>query len=282
MQLIDTHQHLILRAQMGYAWTQGIPALADRDFTPQDYATLTAGRGVIGTIFMETGVDDGDYQNEARHVAGLVGQRGMLGQIASCRPEHDAGFEAWLDECQSLQVVGFRRILHVVDEGISKSETFRRNLRRIGARGLPFDLCFFARQHGLAEDLIRACPDQVLVLDHCGNPDIAAGAFAPWADSLKRLAGFPDLYVKLSGITANCAAGTVSADLLRPYVHHVIDCFGPRRVLWGGDWPVVNIQSSLPQWIELSRSLLDDLSEAERQRIGYGTAREVFDISLTP
>lgn len=277
MQLIDTHQHLILSEALRYSWTDGVPALAGRGFTPEDYGALTKGRGVVGTLFMESGVDDADYRDEARLVAGLVGTGGMLGQIASCRPEVEAGFEDWLEECAGLQVRGFRRILHVVPDDVSQGSLFRSNLRLIGARGLPFDLCVLARQHGLTEDLLRACPDQVMVLDHCGNPDIAAGAFEPWAAGLRRLAAFPNLYIKLSGITANCA-GAVTADLLRPYVAHVIDCFGPERVLWGGDWPVVNIRSSLPEWIELTEALLAGLTPEERLRIGRGTAEQVYGL----
>lgn len=278
MDLIDTHQHLILRDQLGYGWTAGIPALASGAFDPARYASLTAGKGVVGSLFMETGVDDADHQTEARVIAGLVGGGGMLGQIASCRPEIDAGFDAWLEECGSLQVKGFRRILHVVEDGVSLTPTFRANLRKIGRMGLPFDLCVLARQHGVAEALIRALDDQTFVLDHCGNPDIAAGEFDIWAASLKRLAGYPHLCVKLSGITANCAPGMVSAGLLRPYVAHVIDCFGPDRMVWGGDWPVVDIHSSLPDWIDLTHQILAPLTEGERHAIGVGTARRVYRV----
>ena len=90
MDLIDTHQHLILRDRIGYAWTEEFPILSG-DFTREDYAGLVAGTGVRATIFMETGVDDADYQAEARMVAGMVGTSvggvAMLGQIASIRPE---------------------------------------------------------------------------------------------------------------------------------------------------------------------------------------------------
>ena len=61
MELIDTHQHAIFRDQFGYSWTNGIPELEERDFTLEDYDTLTSDAGVIGTIFMEAGVDDVDY-----------------------------------------------------------------------------------------------------------------------------------------------------------------------------------------------------------------------------
>jgi predicted TIM-barrel fold metal-dependent hydrolase len=227
---------------------------------------------------MEAGVDDSDYQAEARLIAGMVGTGGMLGQIASCRPEEDVGFDPWLEECDSLHVVGFRRILHVVPDGISQSETFRRNLRKIGERGLPFDLCVLARQHDLTLDLLRACDDQVFVLDHCGNPDIAADAFAPWAASLRRIAEFPNVVIKLSGITANARADQVNAAGLQPYVDHVLDCFGPDRMLWGGDWPVCDLGSGLPGWISLTHQFLAGLSESERAAIGTGTARRIYRV----
>ncbi|NUB46229.1 amidohydrolase [Fertoebacter nigrum] len=275
MEFIDTHQHLILRDRLGYGWTAQIPALATGDFGLADYHALVAGRGITGTVFMETGVDDADYRAEARLVAGLIGAGGMLGQIASCRPG-EAGFAGWMDEAAGLGTVGFRRILHVVPDDVSQTAAFRADLRAIGRAGLSFDMCFLARQLGLARDLARACDDQVLVLDHCGVPDIAGGAFDTWAAGITALADLPHVVCKLSGITAYCAPGTATVALLRQWVDHVLASFGPDRVLWGGDWPVVNLGSGLPGWIDMSRELLAGLSEAERFAVAQGTARRVY------
>lgn len=276
MDFIDTHLHLIARDKLGYGWTAGIPALATGDFTYADYLALTAGRGVVGAVFMETGVDDADHQAEARLVAGMVGQGGLLGQIASCRPEDDDGFDAWLDECEGLHVHGFRRILHVMPDDLSQTPTFRRNLARIGARGWAFDVCVLARQLPIALDLAKACPNQPLVLDHCGVPDIAGQAFEDWAKGITALAALPHVHVKLSGITAYCAPGTATRATLQPWVDHVLTTFGPARMLWGGDWPVINLGVGLPDWIALTRELLQGLSQSEQDQIGHGTARRVY------
>jgi predicted TIM-barrel fold metal-dependent hydrolase len=276
MDLLDTHLHLIYRDRLGYGWTGGIPALATGDFTLADYAALTAGHGIAGALFMEAGVDDADYQTEARIVAGLVGQNGLLGQIASCRPETDAGFDDWLDECQGLKVHGFRRILHVMPDELSQTPTFRRNLAKIGARGWAFDICVLARQLPIALDLAKACPDQPLVLDHCGVPDIAGGGFSDWANGIDAIAALPHVHVKLSGISAYCAPGTATLATLQPWVDHVLAAFGTDRVLWGGDWPVVNLGIGLPDWIALTRDLLGGLSTAEQGQIGQGNARRVY------
>jgi predicted TIM-barrel fold metal-dependent hydrolase len=278
MDLIDTHQHLILRDRLGYAWTADIPALAVGDFTREDYARLTAGKGVAGTIFMETGVDDADYQTEARLVAGMVGTGGMLGQIASIRPEEDAGFDGWLDEAQGLGVVGFRRILHVVPDEVSTTDTFRANLRKIGRAGYPFDLNFLSRQLiPVGLPLLRACPEQAFVLDHCGVPDVAAGDWEVWAKGVAAFAGFENVVVKLSGITAYSAPGA-GVDVVRPYVDRLLDLFGPDRMLWGSDWPVVDLGAGLPGWIDMTRELLAGLSEAEQDAIGQGTAKRVYGV----
>lgn len=278
MELIDTHQHLIWRDRLGYGWTAGIPALAEGDFLPETFRAETHGLGVTGALFMETGVDDADCQAEARHVATRIGTQGLIGQIASCRPEEDAGFDAWLDECADLKVHGFRRILHVMPDDLSRSETFRTNLRKIGRRGLTFDLCVLARQLPIAAELVRACPDQTYILDHCGVPDIAGNAFAAWADGIDALAQLPQVNVKLSGITAYCAPGGISREGLQPWVDHILDRFGPDRIVWGSDWPVVLLGSGLREWIGLTGELLAGLSEDERARIGHRNARRLYRI----
>ena len=279
MNLIDTHLHLITRARLGYGWTAGIPALATGDFTLADYAARTSGLGVTGSIIMECGVDDADYQAEARLMAELVGQGGVLGQIASCRPEQDAGFDDWLKECEGLQVVGYRRILHVMPDGLSQSPTFRRNLAKIGARGRTFDICVLARQLPIAADLAKACPDQPLVLDHCGVPDIAGGGFADWAKGIDAVAALPHMTIKLSGITAYCAPGQANLSTLQPWVDHVIAAFGANRVLWGGDWPVVNLGVGLPDWIALTRALLAGLTDDDQAAICHGNARRIYGLA---
>lgn len=276
MDFIDTHLHLIYRDRLGYGWTSGIPALATGDFTLENYTALVAGRGIAGAVFMETGVDDADYKAEARMVAGLIEMGGLFGQIASCRPEEEAGFDDWLEECADLHVNGFRRILHVMPDELSQSQTFRRNLAKIGAKGWAFDICVLARQLPLAEALARACPDQPLVLDHCGVPDIAGQGFAGWAKGITALAALPHVHVKLSGISAYCAPGTVSQTTLQPWVDHVLASFGAERVLWGGDWPVVNLGAGLPDWIALSRDILAGLSQTEKASVAHECARRVY------
>ncbi|MFV0359980.1 amidohydrolase family protein [Tropicimonas sp.] len=278
MDYIDTHLHLIARDRFTYGWADAVPVLAEGSFLLSDAQRQTGGR-VAGWIFMETAVDDVHYPAEARWIRSLMDREPrLLGQIASCRPETDRGFDAWIEEADDLNIVGYRRILHVVDDALSQSETFRANLHRIGAAGRVFDMCFLARQLPVALELALACPDVSLVLDHCGVPDIAGGGLDPWRADMTALASLPNVTCKLSGIMAYCTPGQANEAALRPFFDHVLGVFGPKRMLWGSDWPVVNMADGLPDWLDMTDTLLSGLSPAEAAEIASGTAARVYGV----
>jgi predicted TIM-barrel fold metal-dependent hydrolase len=280
--MIDSHQHLIHRDRLRYRWTEDIGTLARGSFTVADYTRERRGRDVAGTVFMECAVDDADYREEARIVAAVMKDAGsgLLGQVASCRPEIDEGFADWLDEGPALGVVGYRRVLHVVPDDVAMDPRLRRNLKSLGRRGLPFDLCFFPRQlRAVALDLVQDCDEQLLVLDHCGCPEIGAGAFDDWARDLAAIARHAHVMCKLSGLTAYCAPGPHDAAALRPWVDHALACFGPGRMLWGSDWPVVDLGAGLAGWIDITHELLAPLTADERAQILEGTARRVYRLA---
>lgn len=276
MELIDAHLHLIHRDQLTYNWLPNAPWLAPGDYSFADMTALSKGR-ITGSVFME--VDVSDYAKEARMVHAMMqAEPRLIGQIAGCNPAEAAGFDGWLAACDALNVVGFRRILHEGSDDISRSDTFRRNVRAIGATGRVYDMVFLARQLPVALELARACPDMTLVLDHCGVPDVAGGAMDPWRADMAALAALPHVHCKLSGILAYCAPGTASLEVVRPWVEHVIDVFGPDRVLWGSDWPVVNKGGGLPLWLDITDGLLAGLSAAEQAAVRAGTARRVYKL----
>ena len=280
--LLDTHQHLVYREKASYGWTKDIPPLAEGNFTLDDYKTLTEGLGIGGTLFMETGVDDPDYQQETRFVKSLAenADNGMIGLISSIRPESDEAFENWLEETIEMGVVGYRRILHVMPDDMSQSDIFRNNVRKIGVSGKTFDICFLPGQLPVACELAKACENTKLILNHCGVPDIAGNGLDPWRQDIKAIAQIPNVICKLSGLMAYCAPGTSSLETIEPYVDHVLNCFGPNRMVWGSDWPVVNLAKGLPEWIAVTRKILGKLSADEASSIAYGTAQIVYKVKI--
>ncbi|MEO1192457.1 MAG: amidohydrolase family protein [Pseudomonadota bacterium] len=278
--LLDTHQHLLYANDLPYSWTADFPALAGRAFTLEDYKRGSAGRDIKATLFMEADVDEARRLEEAPFIAAIAKQpgSGLAGLISNLRPENDSGFEAELERADELGIVGFRRILHVMGDPLSQSSPFRGHVRKLGAAGKTFDMCFLARQLPVARDLAKACENTRLILDHCGVPDIAGGGLDPWRADISALAALPNVTCKLSGLLAYCRPDAATLDSIRPYVDHVLEAFGPQRMIWGSDWPVVTVTSDLPTWIDITQEILGALSPDEAEAIGSANAVQVYGL----
>ncbi len=280
MELIDTHQHLVYRSQAKYGWTRDIPPLADGDFTLEDYKELTSEFNIKGTLFMETGVDDPDYKNETKFIKSIMDKpnSNIKGLIVSIRPEDNNGFDEWLEETISMNVSGYRRILHVMPDETSQTSTFRNNLKKIGDAGKPFDICYLPTQLKIAAELAKECDQMNLILNHCGVPPIASGEIDDWGKDIQSLSEIPNVTCKLSGLMAYCAPDTSSYETIKPYVDRVLNCFGPDRMVWGSDWPVVNLGKGVQEWIKVTNQILGELSKDEAIKIASSNAERIYNI----
>lgn len=275
--IIDTHQHLIYSDRWTYSWTKGIPQLEAKAFRLDDYLSEIEGTPISRSIFMETTPDT--WREEAAliyHLAALPGSF-IAGAIANCHPEED-GFEEYLDSIRSDKLIGLRRTCHVEPDEFSQQTNFAENIRRIGRKGLTFDLCFLARQLPIALNLAQRCPDVQFILDHCGVPNVADGSLDPWRDHMRHLAAMPNVACKISGVLAYCAPGNATAKAVRPYVEHSIECFGWDRVVWGSDWPVCTITASLRQWVAISLEIVRTATETDQRKLFHDNAVRIYGL----
>ena len=275
--IIDTHLHLIYRDRLRYPWLAGVAPL-NRDFLYETYAVEARRCGVSDTLHMEVDVAPDDIEAETRNVEGLAGgpQNLLRGAISSCRPEND-GFPAFLDrQLADPFVKGFRRVLHVVWDGLSEGATFRANIKRLVGTSRPFDLCVRPDQIEKAIALADLAPSVQFVLDHCGVPAIKDRAEHPWRDKIAEIAQRPNVAVKISGVVAYAEPETWTVDDIRPYVEHAIESFGWDRVVWGSDWPVCTLTASLSLWVAAGHAITLGCSADERARLFSVNARRIW------
>lgn len=276
--LIDTHLHLVDRTRLDYPWLADAPAL-DKDWSYDDYETVAKRVGIAGTLHMEVDVASDDIAAETDFIGELMTREGSLirGAISSTRPENE-GFEASLEAIDRQVVKGFRRVLHVVPDDLSRSTLFRNNVSRLGEAGFPFDICVLARQLDIATELTDACEKTIFILDHCGVPDIAGNDFDSWSAAISEIARRPHVNAKISGISAY-ASPNWTLETLRPYVEHIIAAFGWDRVVWGSDSPVCTLNASLEQWVAATFALTAGASEDERSKLFNRNAKRIWNLS---
>ena len=277
MKIIDTHQHLIYPDRLAYSWCQGIPAFAGKPFRLEEYRAAAKGTGITGTLFMEVDVDEPQMKAEAEFFLELASrpESGIVGVLAAGRPEQE-NFPAHVESLLHPKLKGLRRVLHPHPDELSQAPLFARNLARLAQYRLTFDLCMLPRQLPLGAKLVRQLPDVQIVLDHCGIPDIKGGGLDPWRQHIRELAQFPNLACKISGVVAYCDPQRVDVKAVQPYVEHCIECFGWDRVLFGGDWPVCNLTSTLRRWVEMAKEMVRTESADRRRKFFAGNAERIY------
>jgi predicted TIM-barrel fold metal-dependent hydrolase len=278
MKKIDTHLHLLYPDQLNYPWVAEAPPLQGK-FSLEDYREAAKGCEIEGALFMEVDVAESQIADEVNLIRELAAKDSMiLGIIAACRPE-SLNFEQSLDAIAGDHLKGLRRVLHTQADTLSQTILFRQNVAALANRDLPFDLCFAAKQLPIATELADACPKTRFVLDHCGVPGIAGGAFESWAKSITALAKREHVACKLSGIPTYCKPGEATAETLRPWVEHVIEAFGWDRVVWGGDWPVSTLNGTLLAWSDALDEILSEENTDNLTKLYSSNAQRIYRLA---
>jgi len=275
--LYDTHLHLIYTNKLRYPWLDSFEVL-NKPSTFDTYLTRAHRVGITGCLHMEVDVAEDQIKEETALVADLMAlpQSPMRGAISACRPE-DPNFPEFLDWAQSVPTIkGFRRVLHVMPDGLSQTDTFRNNIKRLTGTGLTFDLCVLPHQLVWASQLIDHCPEVTFILNHCGVPDVKAREIEPWGSSLSELAKRPNVLAKISGLIAYGDPDNWSLDDLRPFFEHTVSAFGHSRLVWGSDSPVCNLGGGLETWVSATHALTNTWQAAEKAAFLHDNAKELW------
>jgi len=279
MKIIDTHQHLWDLDLFSYSWCKGVPSL-DRSFRMTDYLEAVQDLELEQSVYLEADVNEPFILAETRHILKMAEQDNPLqGVVAGGRPEHE-DFEDYLKQITGHpKLKGIRRVLHTQPDKLSQSATFLRSIRLLERYGLSFDLCVLARQLPLARLIVEACPEVSFVLDHCGVPQVRERQLDPWRQQIHEISDFPNVVCKISGLVAYADPEHWTAEDLRPYVEHVIGCFGWDRVMFGSDWPVCTLAANVKQWVEALSTITRDADEVSRQKLFSENARRVYRLA---
>ena len=281
--IIDTHQHLWDLGRFKLAWmTPGEEPLG-KSHLPADYAAAVEGLNVVKSVYMEVDVIPDQQAAEAEYVLDLIRKGGtpMVAAVISGRPNSD-GFRAYIDRFKGEKPIkGIRQVLHApsTPAGYCLDPAFIGGIRYLGDSGLSFDLCVRPAELTDAAKLIDACPTTRFIVDHCGNADVRSKDHSRWRADLAAVAGKGDRVVcKVSGIVASAKGAPWTADDLAPIVNHVLDTFGPDRVMFGGDWPVCTLAATYRKWVEALKSIVRSRPEADQRKLFHDNAAKFYGI----
>ena len=273
---IDSHQHFWRYNSAEYGWIDDSMSALRRDFLPADARRE-----------MDRASMDACVAVQARQA--LEETRWLL-ELADAHP-FIAGVVGWIDlqaedvvdELERFashpKLVGVRHIIQgEPDDKFMLRPAFCRGISLLEDLNLTYDILIYPRHLPVAAELVSRFRRQRFVLDHLAKPDVRSGEIREWETGLRRLAEFPHVFCKLSGLVTEADWNRWTPEQLRPYLDVAFDCFGAYRLLVGSDWPVCTVAADYGRTISVIDDYLASRPEPERAAVMGGNATRFWNL----
>ena len=272
---IDAHQHFWLLADRGDAWPPPELAAIYHDFLPDDLIPRLTQSGIDGTVLVQTLPSEDD----TTFMLGLAARYAFIQAVVG-----------WVDlkavdaseRIQALamhpKLKGLRPMLQdIPDDDWIADPALAPAIETMQRHNLSFDALVTPRHLSSLMVFANRFPDMPIVIDHAAKPPIATGDITLWKQNITRLAAHPHIHCKLSGLVTEAALQWQVTDL-RPVVDHVLEAFGADRVMWGSDWPVVDLAADYGCWVKTTDLLLAGLDDVDRKQVLGLNAKRFYRI----
>jgi L-fuconolactonase len=272
--LIDSHQHFWhVSNEANYPWMNAAQQILYRDYDPQDLVPILARHGIEGTILVQASPAD----SETDGLLILAEKTDFVkGVVAWCEFTDPASLARIAELAKSPWVCGLRPMVQdIADDDWLLREDIHPALQALIAHGLTFDALIHPRHLGRLARMLVRYPGLDVVIDHGAKPNVPSGELQAWREDIAAVARRPGTMCKLSGLVTECGEDW-SIERLRPVVNHLLECFGPERLMWGSDWPVLNLAGGYDNWLETSQTLTSHLSATEKVAIFGGNAQRFY------
>lgn len=273
---IDSHHHFWRYSAKEYGWMSDEMDRIRRDFLPSDLEAEIQRAGVDGVVSVQAR----QTEEETRFLLDFAKRNDFIRGVVGWVPLIDDGVgETIARFARDERLKGLRHVLHdEPDDRYMLRDDFNRGVAQMKDHGLVYDILIFEKHLPQTLQFVDRHPDQVFVLDHIAKPRIAAGELSPWQSRIVELAHRPNVYCKVSGMATEADWTDWTPDQLRPYFDTVLSAFGPKRLMFGSDWPVCLVAVEYERWHSIVEEWIAELSTDEQARILGGTAVEAYKL----
>ena len=273
---VDAHQHFWRLARGDYDWlTPDLTALY-RDFEPDHLHPLLDACGVDRTVVVQAAPTEAETHHLLHLCAADPRIAAVVGWVDLEATDAPARIEALAAE---PGLVGLRPMIQdIPDDHWMLGEGLTPAFEAMTALGLRLDALVHERHLAHLATLVDRHPALPVVLDHGAKPDIAGGRLAPWREALAPLAEREHVYCKLSGLLTE-AGDDQAPEAVLPWMDALLELFGPERLMWGSDWPVLTLADDYGTWHEVTLRWLDAADTDTREHILGGTAAAFYGLT---
>jgi L-fuconolactonase len=277
--MIDAHFHSWQLSRGDYGWLTPEVGSIYRDVAVADWQKLAEPLGITGGILVQA--------------APTVAETMHLLAMAEANPAV-LGVVGWVDftaadaveQIEKLakhpKIKGLRPMLHdLPDAAWIVQPAVQPALESMEKLGLVFDALIRPVHLPHILTIAQRYPALSIVIDHCGKPEIARGiesAWQPWADGLAELTHLSNVSCKLSGLLTE-AGKSPHSSICKSWVEYILKVFGADRIIWGSDWPVLELAGDYQAWYEYCRDAAKKLTPTQQDNIFFNNSKHIYKLS---
>lgn len=276
MPVIDAHQHFWQYDPVCHDWINEDLSVIRKDFLPAQLKQIFDEEGVDGCIAVQADQTETETDfliqlaAENDFIKGVVGWVDLLAENCEDRLQHYQQFPI---------VKGFRHILQSEDPAFILQPAFLRGIALLSQFDFTYDILVFPRHLSAVHTLVSKFPEQRFVIDHIAKPDIKNGLMDEWAAGIRKLATYPNVFCKISGMVTEADWKQWKAETLYPYLSVVTEAFGLQRLLYGSDWPVCLVAASYSEMWQPVKDFYRNVTREEQAALFGENARDFYHLT---
>lgn len=273
---IDSHNHFWKYDPAQHTWMTDQMGVLKRDYLPDDFKPLLEQAGFDGSVVVQAR----QSLEETEWLLGLAERydflKGVVGWVDLQSPEVRSQLGKY---SSSPHLLGVRHVVHdEPDDRFMLRKEFLRGIEQLEDFELSYDLLLFPKHLPVAAELVRKFPQQRFVVDHIAKPSPNRGPISGWKEDIERLASFPKVYCKLSGMVTEASWNAWHAEDFHAYLDHVHEAFGPERLMIGSDWPVCTLAGSYAAVMQIVIDWLERFQVSVRENILGGNCATFYKL----
>ncbi|WP_319476349.1 amidohydrolase family protein [Marispirochaeta aestuarii] len=278
---IDSHHHFwnTDNPDYDYYWMSDDLAVIKGQRRPQDLLPWIQAKGIDKTIMVQTIPSLRETEDFLKIAADTDFVAGVVGWVDLTNPEIGNTLKRLKSGPDGKYLVGIRHQVH--DEEDARwllRKNVRHGIKAVGAADLTYDLLLKSRELPAGLEIVQENPGMRFVMDHISKPNIQEGEIEPWAGQMKKMAEYPNVWVKVSGMITEADWYNWKPDDIKPYVDMLLDWYGPSRLMFGSDWPVCTLAGTYSQVYDTAAYCFSGLNSDDLAAVFGGNAVSAYKL----
>ena len=272
---IDSHQHFWKFDPVRDSWIDETMQNIQRDFLPEDLQPLLKENQFEGCVAVQAS----QSEEETEFLLDLASKndfiKGVVGWVDLRNENIEERLQFFSDQ---KKLKGFRHVVQGEADDFMYGAEFRRGIAALKPFNYTYDILIFERQLPAAISLVKDFPNQKFVIDHIAKPDIKSGSIDSWKNGIEEIAKYDNVWCKISGMVTEANWKNWKPEDLKPYLDVIFENFSVDKLMYGSDWPVLNVASDYNEVVKTLEDYISKFSIEDQNKIWFENANEFYKL----